>query len=118
MSWQSHWLRLNAFLRLLANFEFGAATMMTPSPSIHSTIPPVFNGIVASATQSSSDFGPSLAHLRNHLLNQKTFLGSDGIMIEIRLQVLVEALPTLFRRSGLNGLRDAHPVVCAVKLNQ
>jgi hypothetical protein len=48
------------------------------------------------------------------LLDEDAFLGSDGVMVEVWLEVLVETFAALLGRAGLNGGGDADPVVSTV----
>lgn len=77
--------------------------MASPS-AVLATVPPVLDGIVAAAFESSSNLGPSLAHLVDHLLDLLALFGGDRIMVKSGLQVLVEALTALLWRPGLNGM--------------
>ena len=95
----------------------GTAVVETLS-SVHAAIPPVLDGVVASAMQSASNLGPPLAHLGDHPLNQDTLLGRDGIQVQRRLEILVEPLTALLGRPGLHELRDAHPIVSSVTVDQ
>ena len=71
--------------------------------TVHSTIPPVLDGIVAATTQTTGDLGPTLAHLGDHLLDENALLGSDGIMVKVGLEVLVESLTALLGRASADG---------------
>jgi hypothetical protein len=79
----------------LAHFKLGTALLLIASSSVHPSIPPILDGIVAASTKSAGDLGPSLAHFRNHLLDHDAFLGSDGVMVEVGLQVLMISLSAL-----------------------
>jgi hypothetical protein len=83
-------------------------------PSVLATVPPVLHCIVATALEPTCNFGPPLAHLGHHLLDQLSLVGRDGVVIQCRLQVLVEALSALLRRPRTNLLWNADPVVWAV----
>ena len=39
-------------------------------------------------------------------------------MIEVGLQILMEAFTALLGRPGPDRLRDAHPIVCTVQLHE
>ena len=106
-------------IALLTNLDFvpslgGGAS----SSAVHTAVPPVFDGIVAPSTQAASDFSPSFAHLGDHLLDENALLWSDGFMVQVGLQVLMEPLPALLGRPGLDCLRDADPIVSAMKVDQ
>lgn len=101
--WVSVWV-------VMPHLELGLALLLVASSSIHTAVPPVLHGIVATAMQSTSNLGPSLAHLSHHHLDSDTFFGRDGIVIQVWLQVLVISLATLLRRARLNGARDSDPV--------
>jgi hypothetical protein len=108
---------LLSVLLLLAGFHLGAA-LSVASAAVHATIPPVLDSVVAATTQTTSDLGPALAHLSNHLLNQLTLLGSDGVMVEVGLQVLVVSLAALLGRASAHHARDADPVVSALRVDK
>lgn len=100
----SHRLRLDILLCLLSNFDLASSLVVVPASAIHPAVPPVLHRVVASAAQSPRDFRPPLAHLGNHLLDCQTLLGCDWIMVQVWFEVLVEALPTLLGRAGLDCL--------------
>lgn len=83
-------------LLLLPDLKFCTTLLLITSTSIHTTVPPVLHSIVAASTKTSSDLCPSLAHVVYHLLDQDAFVRGDGIMIEIRFQILMIALSALF----------------------
>jgi hypothetical protein len=87
----------------LANGDLLAAVVVAAAATVHSTIPPVLDGIVAATTQTTGDLGPTLAHLGDHLLDENALLGSDGIMVEVGLEVLVESLTALLGRASADG---------------
>ena len=87
----------------LANGDFLAAVVVAAAATVHSTIPPVLDSVVAAATQTTSDLSPTLAHLSDHLLDENALLWSDRIMVEVRLEVLVETLTALLGRASANG---------------
>jgi len=89
-------------LLLPANLKLRTARVVAASSAIHAAIPPVLHCVVAASSESSRDFSPSFAHLSDHLLDQHSFLRSDRIVVEIGLQILVEALTALLRRPRLN----------------
>jgi hypothetical protein len=66
----------------------------TASP-VHAAIPPVLDGIVASAMEPPRDLSPPLPHLTNQALNLESFFGADGLMVQRGLEVLVISLPAL-----------------------
>lgn len=88
---------------VLANLELRATCLLVASASVHASIPPILHGIVAAAAEPASDLCPPLAHLGDHLLDHDAFLRSNGVMVEVGLEVLVEALSALFRRARLDG---------------
>lgn len=90
-------------LNWLANADFLATVVVAATATVHSTVPPVLDSIVAAASQTTCDLGPTLAHLGDHLLDEDALFGSDGIMVEVRLEVLVETLATLLGRASANG---------------
>jgi hypothetical protein len=87
----------------LANADFLATVVVAATATVHSTVPPVLDSIVAAASQTTCDLGPTLTHLGDHLLDENALFGSDGIMVEVRLEVLVETLATLLGRASANG---------------
>lgn len=105
-------------LRLLTNLEFSTARIVASSSAVHAAIPPVLNCVIAAAAESASDLGPPLAHLADHLLDHDTFLGSNGLVIEIRLQILMVPLTALLRRACLDRRGDADPIVRAMKVDK
>jgi hypothetical protein len=106
---EAHWhLRVveswnSLLLDWLANTDFLAAVVVAATATVHSTVPPVLDGIVAAATQTTCDLSPTLTHLSDHLLDENALFGSDGIMVEVRLEVLVETLAALLGRASANG---------------
>jgi hypothetical protein len=48
------------------------------------------------------------------LLDQDTLLWSNGIMVEVGLQVLVKSLSALLGRSGLNAIGYPDPIASIV----
>lgn len=112
-------MRLHLFARMRSDFElFGATWVVAAASAIHATVPPILDGVIAAPTQPARDLCPTFAHFSHHLLDKHALLGGDWLVVEVGLQVLVIALATLLGRSSLDGLRDAHPVVRAMKLNQ
>lgn len=95
MCWDSNRLALSIVLRLLANLELRPSGAVVSTPSVHAAVPPILDGVVTTTTQSPGNLSPALAHLANHLLDHDAFLWRDGLMIEIRLEVLVESFPAL-----------------------
>ena len=90
-----------AHVRGLPGLSIRASRMVAPFPAVHATIPPILHSIVTSASQASRNLSPPLAHLAHHLFDQHPFLRRDGIVAEVRLEVLVESLATLLGTSGL-----------------
>lgn len=87
------------------------AGVETSSLAIHAAVPPVLDGIVAAVAESASDLRPTLSHVVDHALDQQAFLGRDGLTVQRRLQVLVEAFSALLGRAKVHVLGDANPVV-------
>lgn len=100
-----------------ANLHLGAA-LCVASAAVHATIPPVLDGVVAASAQATGNLSPSLAHLGNHLLNHLALLGSDGVVVEVRLEVLVVALTALLGRTRSHHAGNAHPVVGTLGMDQ
>ncbi len=90
-----------AHVRGLPGLSIRASRMVASFPAVHATVPPVLHRIVTSASQASRNLSPPLAHFTHHLFDQHPFLRRDGIVAEIRLEVLVESLATLLGTSGL-----------------
>ena len=87
----------------LTNADFLTTVVVAATATVHSTVPPVLDGIVTAASQTTCDLGPALTHLGDHLLDENALLGSDGIMVEVRLEVLVETLAALLGGASANG---------------
>lgn len=86
--------------------------------AVHAPIPPIFDSIVASISKPSRDLSPPASHVRNHLLNHISFLVRDRLMVKRLLQILMISFTTLLWRPMLHVLRDAHPIVGTLLLNQ
>jgi hypothetical protein len=104
-------------LLLLTGFHLGTA-LSVASAAVHATIPPVLDSVVAATAKAASDLGPALAHLGDHLLNQLTLLGSDGVMVEVGLQVLMISLTALLGRASAHHARDTDPVVGTLRVDK
>ena len=107
----------SAHWALWAAVHLGAALLVTSS-AVLATVPPVLDCIVAATMESACDLSPALAHLGDHLLNEGAFLWGDGVVVEMRLEVLVVTLTTLLWRAGLDHGRDANPVVGALGVDE
>lgn len=89
---------------MIALIEFSASTYAPLAPNneatsaIHTTIPPVLDGIVTSSYKAPCDFCPALSHLTDQSFNYFPFFGRDGIMIQGGFQVLMISLSTLLWR--------------------
>lgn len=97
---------------------FGSLTDTQPSPSIHATIPPVFNCIVTTTMETPSNFGPSLSHVSDETFDEFTFLRCDGLMVEGWLEVLVIPFSALFRGTRSDHLRYPNPVMRSMNLDK
>lgn len=102
---------------LRARLHLGAA-LLVASSAVLSAVPPVLDGIVAATTQSTGNLSPALTHLSNHLLDQSTLFGSDGVVVEVWLEVLVVAFSALLWRASLDHGRDANPVVSTLGVDE
>lgn len=111
-----HWVA-TGHLALLAGFHLSAALGIPPA-AVLTTIPPVLDGVVAAAMEAAGNLSPSLAHLGDHLLDHGALLGSDGVVVEVRLEVLVIPFPALLGGSGLDHRRDADPVVSTLSVDE
>lgn len=96
----------------------GSRGRKTPPLAVHAAIPPVLDGVVTAVAQSAGNLGPTLAHVGHHAFDQQSLFSGNGLAVEGRFEVLVEALPTLLRRAVVHVLRDAHPVVRALFAHQ
>lgn len=100
----SHRLCLDVLLRGLSDFDLATSVGVVAPSAVHAAVPPVLDGIVAAATQSSRDLRPSLAHFSDHLFDEHSFLGSDRVMVQVWFEILMEALAALLGRTGLDSL--------------
>jgi hypothetical protein len=66
-------------------------------PSVHATVPPVLDGVVAPIAQPSCNLSPPFAHLFNQLFNHLSFTRIDWFVVQIGFEVLVVAFSTLLR---------------------
>ena len=112
-----HHLSRSTHLASLADSHVGAALLVAAS-AILTAVPPVLDGIVTSATQATSDLSPALAHLGDHLLDQSTLFGGNGLMVEVGLEVLVIPLTALLGRTGLDHRGYPYPVVGTLGVDQ
>ena len=100
------------WLSSLAHVLEARLTLSTVAlPSIHASIPPVFDSIVTAIPKSSSNFCPATSHITHHPFNHFSFLVSDRVMIQRLFQILVVSFSTLLRCPVLHVLRDAYPIV-------
>ena len=90
-------------LLLLAKLHVVPSLVVASSSSVHTAVPPVLHGVVATSPKTSGDFRPSFPHVGNHLLDEEAFFRSDGVVVQVGFQVLVIPLPTLLWRPSLNG---------------
>jgi len=79
-------------------------TFRVALPSVLTAVPPVLHSVVTAAFEPSSDLGPPFAHLLHQLLNQLAFFGSDGLVVQGGLEVLVEPFAALLGRAGADFL--------------
>ena len=93
-------------------------TLHHTSATIDPAIPPVLHGVIATSRHPSSDLGPASTHIVHVLLNPCALFGRDRFMVERRLQVLMIALSTLFRRTRANGPSDSYPIMRATGIHQ
>lgn len=92
--------------------------LLVAAAAVHSSVPPVLDGIVTATTKAAGDLCPTLAHLGDHLLNHLALFGGDRIVVKVGLEVLVVSLTALLGRAGTHHARDAHPVVSALRVNK
>lgn len=86
--------------------------------AIHAAIPPVFDGIVATAMQTARNLGPTLAHLGDHAFDLEAFFGTDGLVVEGWLEVLVITFATLLGRAGADELGNTNPIESALSVDE
>ena len=110
--------RLDGFVEFMYSGSWAFASYNDAASSIHPSVPPVFDGVVAATWETSRNLGPPLPHLLDQSLNQLTFFRRDGSVVESGLEVLMKALPTLLWSPGLKQLCDPHPVVSTVGVDQ
>lgn len=91
----------------------GRTSTFVTLAAVLAAVPPVFDGIVAPAVESTGDLSPTLAEQLHETLDLEALGRSDGLMVESRLEVLVEALATLLGSAGGEALSDANPVESA-----
>lgn len=92
--------------------------MVESSASVDSSVPPVLDGIVASAVELSGNLGPSLPHLVDQLFDDESFFRCDWVVVKVWLEVLVVSFAALLWRARTNKLRDSDPVVWAEASNK
>ena len=85
---------------------------------ILSTVPPVLHSVVASVVHLAGDVSPLLSHGEDKFLDLLAFLLCDGLMIEIRFEVLVPSLTALLRRARYKNLSDRNPLPRALLLHK
>lgn len=89
------WVRVTRLrvVHMLTASLFG--TLWIALATVLTTIPPVLYCIVASPLEPTGNLCPSLAHFCDHLLDQLPLFGSDWIMVQRWLEILMVALTTL-----------------------
>lgn len=95
----------------------GPATIVTLS-AVLASIPPVLDGIVTAAVKPSCNLCPPLTDLVDENLNLGTLFGSDGLVIQGGLQVLVKSFSALLRCPCSQGLSNSHPVQRALVVDK
>jgi len=96
----------------------GGLAPVHPLSAILASVPPVLDGVVAAAVQSSGNLCPPLALLLDHALDEGALLRRDGIMVQCWLQVLVVSLPALLGSPRGQESGDPDPVQRALGLNE
>lgn len=86
--------------------------------SILLTIIPIFDLVVAPTTQSSSNLSPLWSLLSVKSFDRYAFFWGNGSPVDRRLEVLMVALPALFRISRTVLFRYIHPRFSAVVVHQ
>lgn len=92
--------------------------LQTPSLATHAAIPPILDRVVTAVTQLAGNLGPTLARVIHLVCYQQTLLGRNRLMVQRRLELLVEALSTLLGGPVEHVLRDAHLIVGTLLLHQ
>lgn len=106
---------------MLAILYLGVLGGLAPVHSLSAilaTVPPVLDGVVAAAVQSSGNLCPPLALLLDHALDESALLCRDGIMIQSWLQVLMVSLPALLGSPCGQETGDPDPVQRTLCLNE
>ena len=93
----------NLFFQLVSSCYERASLIVTSNKPFGRWGEVFGDGVVAAATEPSRDLGPALSHLGDHLLDENALLGSDGIMVKVGLEVLVETLTALLGRASANS---------------
>ena len=87
-----------AFIELSAPTYTSLTSNDEATSAIHTTIPPILDGVVTSSFKSPCDLCPALSHFSDHSLDFLAFFRRDRIMVQARFQVLMISLPALLWR--------------------
>lgn len=109
---------LSPLVEIILRAGTGPSSNHQAPPSVHAAIPPVLDGVVTAAVESSRDLSPPLPNLGDQTFDEEAFLGTNRFVIQRRLQILMISLSTLLRRSRANELCDAYPVERALSVNE
>lgn len=90
----------------------------SPSSTVSSSIPPVFNSVVRPSVEMPRDFCPFFSILANELLNVEAFLVRDRGVVKRGFQVLVISFTTLLWGTSRKHLRDSDPVCRAMVFDE
>jgi hypothetical protein len=73
----------------------GVLSLSSSLTPVLAAVPPVLDGVVAASIEPARDLGPFLSHLRDHSLDCLSLFSRDGVVVKVRLEILVIALPAL-----------------------
>lgn len=111
------WLHLSSTLVV-----FGSGGLLSlhlqPSPSVHASVVPVLDCVVAASWKTSGDVGPFLSQSLNQVFNVSSFLGSYWLVHQGWFKVLMVSLAALFWRARADDLGDCYPVERAILSNE
>lgn len=110
--------RLGVLIEFLPTTTVAFPSHDESASTVHPAVPPILDGVVAASGQPSCNLGPALPHVEDIPFDLLAFLGSDWIMAQRRLQVLMISFATLLRSPGDDLVGDLHPVVGALVGNE
>lgn len=74
--------RLRSLVKVARAMIGSATTKDETTSSVHTAVPPVLHGVIASSMESSGNLCPTLPHLANQTFNLESFFGADRLMVE------------------------------------